>query len=207
MRRILTGPSFAAIVALVGLSCSPSTPVSVPAPVAGPEVVFARLQAAIDKKEWKAALQCFEPRAHDGFLVAATMDATLAAMNKKKDQPGFNEILTRHGVTSGTLPKESINLSDREKMKDLLVQPYASVKDKPALFADLMDYVELVGSFSQRSSLLLMPRGRISNVQMKTKGARADLTRPEGTRTEKVHFLKGDDGWKVFIGKFNDWPD
>src|SRR5437762_3420971 len=113
--------AFAALTVFLALSCSPAKP-SPPA-VPGPEKVFADLQAAIGRKDWRSCLQCVDPRDHDAFLVAVNMDAAIALMNRKKGQPGYTEILTRHGV-SASVPKESVNLADLDKMKELLVKPY-----------------------------------------------------------------------------------
>ena len=189
---------------LCSSACTEKKPPIAPAP--GPEQVFAECQEALNRKDWEACFNCVDPSEQDVLLVVASIDATLAGMNREKGQPGCLEILERHGVR-GELPTESVNMADREKMKELLVKPFAEVKDKSALFKDLMDHVDAAGKLSECSVLSFIPSGVLSNLEVRTKGAKGDLTRPGQSKPQKIHFVLRDGKWKFYFGKFKGWPD
>lgn len=151
-----------------------------------PEDVFEKAKSASEKKDWKTLYACFDPQESDSVLFAFVMVAGFATMGNEAGAKEIEAICQKHGVKKG----DGSGLGSKEAQKKAAADAFSGVKDKPALFADLMTAVE---KYAKEGSVTIV-KGTLKDV--KTDGDKATATMDKGDgKTDTMKFIRRDGRW------------
>jgi hypothetical protein len=152
-----------------------------------PEKVAESFKAAVKAKDWKAVFACMTKESHKHLLGGLMVGAGFtAAFGDKKKKESFEALMKKHGV-------------DMSKKLGPDDDPTAGIKDKPAMFGDLVEWLdknssqkkgEKQKSFSEQISSI-----ELTNFKIDGDTATADATQDGKKKGEPTEFKKIDGKW------------
>jgi hypothetical protein len=167
-------------------------------PHATPRATFETCRSAVERKDWKTALECLTPETHDnvvgGLLVAV---ASASVMNEDAAA-----VLDKHGVDRTQLASEFLagalaNLIDPNRAAGGGVRRCLdAIVDKPAFVADAVGWLE------QNSPHSVQPFGRIeeaelSDIQIDGDRAAGSVSVPVFGSDRSLRFRRIDGRWLI----------
>ncbi len=192
MKRWLT--ALAGLVALT--ACAPT----VEAGAATPEAVFERMRMATQKKDWKSFYLCVNPDESNEMLFGMAMGCGMVTASNKDAEAELKALQARHGVVER---KESVKVpfDDKAKLKAAMQEVFGGVKDKPALFADYLAFMEKHSKEKNFAKSLEASAGATLR-EVKIDGANAvgKCTNADG-KVEDIAFVKHGSAWFLRMEK------
>ena len=159
---------------------------------AGPEETFAGVIRAREAKDWKTFYAGFAPESIDMLLYHWTAVAAILAGDDEAIMTELGEILGRHGAETREMNAVG---EDQEKMKRAYRRGFADVRDRQALFVDLMGFTE---KYAKRGNPILLLGERVQDVTVENDRATAAMVLKDG-RSRELKFIKGEKGWKIDV--------
>jgi len=156
-----------------------------------PEDVFEQAKKAGTAKDYKTFYACVDPDGADGLLMGVCLGAGFSCMDDKDAQKELEAITTRHGLKKDD--NKPLGLGDRAKAKEAAKEMFKDVKDRPALFSELMAFTD---KHSKGKKSLGDELDGTTLKDLKVEGATAKAKQLLKTGKESdIAFVKRDDRW------------
>jgi hypothetical protein len=164
-----------------------------------PEKVGESFKAAAKAKDWKSLFACLTKESHKMLTGGVMLAAGFSTFGDKDKQESFEALLKKHGV-------------DPAKKFAVGGDPTAGVKDRAALFGDLIQFLEKNSpppkagkprkSFTEQISSV-----KLTNFKIDGATATADVTQDGKRKREPAEFKKIDGKWYLhFENKIRKGP-
>jgi hypothetical protein len=208
-RLLVVGAACAALIASSGgPRAAPARPA--PATYGTPAGVFAAAQKALKAKDYKAYHACLSPESADVEVGKLIFNAIrYKELSRKIADPAgrrkaaeraeaIEPALRKHGVTQAAIDKvmPTGGSFSGDKLRALMRQLAAIVKDRPAFYAEMM-------AAEERHRAALGPHpilsARLEGVKIDGNRATGTIVRKEGARERRggVAFVKVGGGWRL----------
>lgn len=156
-----------------------------------PQDAFNKIKNGFQSGNYDAALRCVDPDSHDQMLFGTMLVVGFATMGKEGADAEVKGILQKHGVkTDKDNEDEKIDLSDEGAMKKAMAKTFKDVKDKPALFHELMKVAE---KYTKQTNALVPENAELKDVKIEGDTATGTISSEKGDNEAK--FVKKDGRW------------
>jgi hypothetical protein len=152
-----------------------------------PEKVAESFKKAAGEKDWNTMFACMTQESHKTMLGGVMIGAGFSTFGDEKKKESFEALMKKHGVDTS----KKVGPND---------DPMAGIKDKPALFGDLVEFLEKNSpqkkgekqkSFSETFSSV-----ELKNFKIDGDKATADVVGKDGgEKEEPAEFRKIDGKW------------
>ena len=156
-----------------------------------PQDVYDSAKSAAASKNWKALFQTIDPEKSDLMLFAVVMGASFSTMGNAEAQKELEPMLAKHGLD----PKAKPNMSGKEGPESAAKEAFKNVKDKPALFAEVMAFTEK-NSKGKDSMKMPFDNATLKDVKIDGEKATGTSTQADG-KTTPMHFVKRAGSWYI----------
>ncbi len=155
-----------------------------------PEDVFEQAKKAGSAKDYRTFYACIDPDGADGMLLAMSVGAGFTCMDNKDAQKELEGITTKHGLK--TDDKKPLGLGDKEKAKQAAKELFKDVKDRPALFSDLVTFMQKHGK--DKNVLGDLDGTTLKDLKVDGTTAKAKQVLKDGKESQ-IAFVKRDERW------------
>jgi hypothetical protein len=157
-----------------------------------PEKVAEAFKKAAKDKDWKTMFACVTEDSHKVLLLPPMMIAGFSAFGDKSKKESLDALMKKHGI-------------DPTKKTDPGEDPTTGIKDKPALFGDLVEWVDKNGTKPKGGKPRKSFTEKIAGLELanfKTEGdtATADIM-VDGKKKDTADFKKIDGKWYVHMDR------
>lgn len=143
---------------------------------ATPEAAFQNLKTAVKNKDFKTALGQTTPESQEMMIAGLALFAPMVAAFDPEKGPAkakeIQSILDKHGVK----PPDITQIAPGQDPKAVLKSVTANVKDKPACAAEIMTWMEGLGSGDSNSKFNMKDMSDTTLVDVKINGDTATAT-------------------------------
>ena len=153
-----------------------------------PEDVFNKIKGGFESGDYASVLKYMAPDDQNSLLYVTMMGLGIATMGDKVAATEVEGILKKHGMKADK--ENNVNLSDEVAAKKALAETFKDVKDKPALFEELMKALE---KHAGKTNPPIPENAQLTNVKIEGDTATGTIT-SEGKEKE-VNFVKIDGRW------------
>ena len=159
---------------------------------ARPEETFAEAKRAMETRDWKALYAAFEPESSDWLLFALAAAAGYSAGDDEAASKELSELLDRHGADAKEMKEAT---GSREKVGRALRRTFADVRDREALFVELMEFNE---KRSKQAEPFRILGERLQDVEVKGDTATAAMALKDGSSRE-LKFTRVEGRWRISV--------
>ncbi|MCH7988332.1 MAG: hypothetical protein IID46_04180 [Planctomycetes bacterium] len=146
-----------------------------------PEKVAESFRQACKAKDWKSVFACVTKESYDTLVFGTMKTAGFSTSGDEDKTNSLNELFEKHGID--------------DQIKKLAGNPVTVVKDKMALFDDLMDWLEKNAPASKKNMILQLASVRFSNFKTEGDKAIADFSMNGQKSGKPAEFKKLDGQW------------
>ncbi len=154
-----------------------------------PQDVFNKIKDGFESGDYEASFRCVAPEGQDQMLFGMMMALGFATMGKEDAEAEVKGILKKHGVRVDE-DEEGIDLGDEAAMKEAIAKTFKDVKDKPALFQELMEAAE---KHTVQMGPFVPEAAQLKNVKIEGDTATGTISSEQGE--EEAEFVKKDGRW------------
>lgn len=157
-----------------------------------PEDVFAKIKSSFESGDYDVTFRCMAPDGRDGMLFGMMIVLGFSTMGDEDATTEVENILKKHGakVDEDEDEEEGIDLGDEAKMKEAVAKIFKDVKNKPALFKDLMKALE---KHSDESESPVPKDAELKDVKIEGDTATGTISSEDGE--EEAEFVKQNGRW------------
>jgi HEAT repeat protein len=166
-----------------------------------PQACFDAVKASAGKKDWGAFHDQVDPEDRNVAIFALLFLAAFATMGDDDAAKEFEGLMKKHGVPEKKEGAEPLPMNDKEKLKEAAKEMFKDVKDKRALFADILAFTESRQKEGENDGFMITEKTELTGLKEEGEVATGTLKGTKDDEEKPIKFVKRESRWYLAFGE------